>query len=106
MISETYDSLADERKYGHNWYYMYQPFLSMFLVLSSRVFGSSEHAVLRASYCDRSASGVRQCVRPLTIIYKIFSSETGTQISIKLHRNDSVVMYFRNASKLEFHEEL
>ena len=61
---------------------------------------SPEHNVHRMSYCDRSMSGVCLSVRPWTITLKIFSSETGQQISIKLHRNDPLVMHFQKTSKI------
>ena len=57
-----------------------------------------------ANVIDQCPVSVRQCirppVRPWTITYKIFSSETGQQISMKLHRNDPWVMHFQNTSKI------
>ena len=59
------------------------------------LFSSPEHNVLKMSYHDRSMS-----VCPWTITLKIFSSETGQQISMKLHRNDPWVMHFHKTSKI------
>ena len=65
------------------------------------LFSSPEHNVLRMSYCDRSMSGVRLCVRPSVNNYlKNVSSETGQQISMKLHRNDPWVMHFQKTWKI------
>ena len=68
------------------------------------LFSSPDHNVLRMSYCDRSLSGIRPAgrvsVRPWTITEKIFSAETGQLISIKLHRNDPLVMHFQKTSKI------
>ena len=67
------------------------------------VFSSAEHNMLGVSYCDQSMSSVRPSVYLSVreqLLKKIFSSETGQQISMKLHRNNPWVMHFQKTSKI------
>jgi len=63
------------------------------LVCVHFLFSSSEHKVLRVSYCDRSLSVVRKL-----FYLNIFSSETADWILIKLERNDPWVVPYQSCS--------